>query len=386
MPFVLFGSKWSDRWRRSAILATGVAIAIIAGAAGPATADPAPPDGMATLASMAGSPADPAPSNLSAAPADGSAQLGWTIPPGPLPTDNEVAVTPVNPAGADVVRPTGGGAPPFTFGGLTNGSVYTFKVRAKYGSSFGPFSAPSAPFAAGSPSQQSISTTRPSGALVLTQICGNHAARFANSLYPGSPVIPASTDGTAPSFQGSPDPQFNQYPYPTDAAGNPNANYPTDCGLALGTATFITSGSGAGQFFRSDGILSQVTIEDTRDTDPGWAVTGSAGTFASDSGKSFGGNQLGWKPLLTTETAPSTDGSGNTYAMNAAQGPAVPPNTSNGGMSSGADLGSATPANTIGNSTTGGLGIAEFDADVHLLIPVFAKSGTYTGVLTITAI
>jgi hypothetical protein len=340
------------------------------------------------VATAAFTPSPSPPNNLGVAPGDGSARLSWTIPAGPAPTDNEVTVTPTNPSGPDIVRITGASAPPFDVTGLTNGTVYTFKVRAKYGTNFGPTSASSPPFVPGVPSQQAITAIRPVGDLVLTQICGNHAARFANALYPGSPAIPASTSGTAPSFNGTPDPLFGQYPYPTDASGNPTANYPTDCGLGLGTATFLTKGPGAGQFFRADGILNQITIEDTRDTDPGWTVDGTMGQFTSGGGKAFGGNQLGWKPLLTTETPPATDGSGNTYMMNALQGQVVAPNavTSAGGMSGGAELGAAPPSTTIGTTTTGGLGIAQFDADVHLLIPVFAKSGTYSGVLTITAI
>ena len=345
------------------------------------------PSANSSAATFAPAPA-PNAGTPSGVPGNGKVDLSWS-PAGGAVTDYEVTATPVNPAGADIVRLTGSTSPSYSFTGLTNGTSYTFKVRAKYGANFGGFSSSSPTIAAGAASiTQSITVTRPAGALVLTQICGNNAARAANALYPGSPAIPAFTGGTAPTFNGAPDPLFNQYPYPTDpTTGVPNPNYVTDCGIALGNAKFVTSGPGAGQFFRADGLLSQVTVVDTRDSDPGWTATGTASSFSAGAGKSFGGGQLGWNPIKTSSTPSFTDASGNTYAMSVTAGAAVAANTSaaSGGMSAGAPLGSAPTGFTTGTTTNGGLGIAVFDADLHLLIPVFAKTGTYTGTLTITA-
>ncbi|MDP9073754.1 MAG: hypothetical protein M3N98_06160, partial [Actinomycetota bacterium] len=82
----------------------------------------------------------------------------------------------------------------------------------------------------------------------------------------------------------------------------------------------------------------------------------------------------------------STDASGNIYAQAVAGGGVVAPGANGGGgLGAGAPLGTAPPAATVGTSTTGGLGIAVFDCDLELYIPVFAKSGIYTGTLTITA-
>lgn len=336
-------------------------------------------------------PVPPAVTGVSATPADSKVDLSWTAPTGPAPTDYEVTVHPVNPAGADIVLLTGSTATNFTVTGLTNGNVYTARVRAKYGANFGAFSADSAPFTPqGVFITQSITVTRPEGALVLTQICGNHAARAADpaipNWWPGAPAVGAVSSGTAPTSAGNPDPLFNQYPYPVDASGNPVATYPTDCGIALGTARFITSGPGAGQYFQAKGLLNQVTVVDTRDTDPGWTASGQMGAFSAGPGKSFSGGQLGWTPLTTSSTPSFTDASGNTYTQAVAAGAVVAPNTGAGGLGGGAPLGTAAAAATTGTNTTGGLGIAVFDADLKLLIPVFAKSGTYTGVLTITAV
>jgi len=305
-----------------------------------------------------------------------------------------VTTTPVNPAGADIVRLTGSTAPSFAFMGLRNGTVYSAKVRPKYGANYGAFSAQSAAFTPPPPAlgTQPITVTRPPGALVLTQICGNHSARPADPAvghwWPGSPAQPPVTNGTAPTLGpgGAPDPLFNQYPYPTDAAGDPTAAYRTDCAVNLGTARFITTGPDAGRYFQVKGLLSQVTVMDTRDSDPGWTASAQMGAFSAGPAKSFSGGQVGWTPMLTGTTSSSTDASGNTYTQTVVGGTPVAPGTNGtGGLGTAAPLGTAPPAATVGNATTGGLGIAVFDADLQLLIPVFAKSGSYTGTLTVTA-
>src|SRR5205823_2624786 len=157
---------------------------------------------------------------------------------------------------------TSGVSSPYSFTGLADGTVYTFKVQGVYGANTGPFSNSSAPIAPISTLvTQTITVTRPQGALVLTQVCGAHGA---------------TTTGTAPTLGSGPggtaDPLFAQYPYPTDANGVPDANYPTNCSVDLGIAHLVTSGAGAGQFFEATGFISQITVVDTRDTDPGWTA------------------------------------------------------------------------------------------------------------------
>ena len=180
------------------------------------------------------------------------------------------------------------------------------------------------------------------------------------------PTLTAGGSDTDPNLTNG------EYPYPAAP------NYPTHCGVALGNAKLITSGPGAGQFFQASGLLNQVTVVDTRDTDTGWTINGTMGTFSAGTGLTFTGSQLGWNPV-TSDTDSFTSSDGTVYDQVVTPGPAVLPNTAvASGLSSGRALGSA-PAGD-------GLGIATLDARLKLLIPVWAFSGNYTGTLTISSI
>jgi hypothetical protein len=315
------------------------------------------PDGTTT-------PVPPAPGTPNVQAGDQSVDLNWTAPSGPAVSSYDVEATPVTPAGAPFVQNTGSATASYHFTGLTNGTVYTFRVRGVYSGTPGAYSAASnAVTPNGRLITQTITVTRPQGALVLTQVCGAHGA---------------VTTGTAPTFSGGPDPLFPQYPYPVDVNGDPTANYPTDCGLALGKAQLITSGAGAGQFFQATGVLNQVTVVDARDTDPGFTVNGQMGTFTSATDH-FSGSELGWTPIKTSDTAAFTDSDGNTYDQIVTAGPVVAPNSPNAtGLSNLSVLGSAIAGQ--------GLGIGVLDANLKLWIPITKKAGDYTGVLTITAV
>jgi hypothetical protein len=324
-------------------------------------------DGTTHFSSVAGTdvvtPAPAGPMSLSGSPGNGQVDLSWVAPAGPAVDEYQIEVTPTNPPGAPTTIDTGSTATSRTVTGLTNGTVYSFRVRARYGASFGSYSNSVSLSPTGAALiTQTITVRRPQGALVLTQVCG--------------------VGGTAPTFAGGPDPLFPDYPYPTDLAGEPIANYPTDCPIALGTAKLITTGTGAGQYFKATGSLNTVTVVDTRDTDPGWNANGQMGGFtaAAPSTGTFGGNQLGWDPIKISDTAGFTDGDGNTYDQLVSEGPVVAMTTPGaaGGLGDGELLATA-PA-------TDGLGIAVLDADLTLWIPIFAKTGNYTGVLTLTAV
>jgi hypothetical protein len=322
--------------------------------------------------------------NLTATPGTGKVNLAW-LAPADAGTDPPTgySVT-VDPAGGTTA--VSGTTAEVT--GLAAGTVYTFTVVATYATAPGgtPAMVSATPFASQVLSQ-AITVTRPVGALVFTQVCGRNGALAADtSATPGFPsgslpAVAATSPGagTAPVFGAGTDPLFPQYPYPENADGTPAPNYPTSCGVALGDAKLVKKGAGGGQFFAASGVLNQVTVVDTRDTDIGWSANGTMGAFTAGPGKSFSGSQLGWSPVATSNTAAFTDSDGNVYDQTTAPGPVVLPNTPNAsGLSGGRALGTA-PANA-------GLGIAEFDARLKLLIPVTAKSGAYTGVLTISAI
>jgi hypothetical protein len=317
---------------------------------------------------LTGTPAPAGPTALSVAPINNGGSFSWTA--APVAPDFYEAVycarvapaTPCTPATAV----NAGTGTAFNVTGLTNGTVYDALVRAAYGANR---SAPSntVTFVPGAASNtQTITVRRPQGALVLTQVCGARGA---------------VTTGTAPTFAGGPgglDPLFSQYPYPVDGNGDAVANYPTDCGINLGNAALVTSGPGAGQYFRKTGNLHQVTVVDTRDTDAGWVLTGTMGNFTSGV-NSFSGSHLGWTPIKTSDTpAYDTDLDGILdYDQSVTAGPVVGPSTVNG-LGNGETWASAPAA--------AGLGIARLDADITLNIPVVNNTGTYTGVLTITVV
>lgn len=357
-----------------------------------------------------GTPAHQAVTNLAATPAPNAVGLTWTAPPSSdgTPTGYLVHVGNPNagptPPADQTVTTTSANVTP-----LPPGIVYQFVVTPTYTS---PDTGTSASVLAAALSNsivmQDITVTRPTGALVLTQICGvngNLAAENSQLGWgSGLPAVAATVNhnpgqpdaGTAPFLDNGGvasttlDPQFSTYPYPTDANGVPDASYPTHCGINLGIAQFVRSGPGAGQFFAASGPLNQVTVVNTRDSDTAWTLSGRMSSFTAAGGKSFSGSELGWTPVRTYQTPSFTDSAGNVYTMTTAAGSAVAPNTPNAtGLSTGGTLGSAaTRAGTAGppSNYTGGLGTAVFDARLKLLIPVTAQSGTYTGTLTLSAV
>jgi phosphate ABC transporter phosphate-binding protein len=135
--------------------------------------------------------------------------------------------------------------------------------------------------------------------------------------------------------------------------------------LTVDTSDIVTltvSGSGA------TAATTPITVSDTRNTYPGWAVSGQASDFTGSgtaSGGSIAGDQLGWTPTATAL------GSGVTL------GPAVTP------ASPGLDT---TPAILASADAGSGYGISTLGADLTLAIPAAAAAGPYSGSLTVTAI
>ncbi|MEZ5222108.1 MAG: hypothetical protein R2743_11490 [Ilumatobacteraceae bacterium] len=269
---------------------------------------------------------------------------------------------------------------------------------------------------------QDITVVRPQGALVLTQRCGVHgsAPAYSNALF-GSTlpalaatagadptgvapnVVPPAAMGAAPvadalpevsgefgvgsvgtETAGQPDGLFDQYPYPVDGSGDSIATYATNCGIDLGTASLVTSGPSAGQYFRSTGRIAQLTVVDTRDIDAGWTLNGRMSNFNSGT-DSFSGNLLGWVPEVTWDSNPNLDG----YDMTVAAGDTRLPvaSSSTAGLGDASNSTNTTLANSLSKANAGaGLGMAVMDARINLLIPVSADAGTYSGVLTFTII
>jgi ABC-type phosphate transport system substrate-binding protein len=118
--------------------------------------------------------------------------------------------------------------------------------------------------------------------------------------------------------------------------------------------------------------MNPVVVSDTRNSFPGWSVTGQDGTWIGSGtarGATMSGDQLGWTP--TSSTAPLTQG----VTLGQVVTPASP-----GLGSSPAVLASAFAG--VGN----GYGSTTLGADLTLLIPPPQAAGDYTGALTITAV
>ena len=347
-------------------------------------------DGTTHFTSVAGTatciPAPAGPVITNAAPGDTKITLSISAPSGPAPNEYRITVSPAPVSGANP-RLTGTPVSSYDFTNLANGTLYTFTVEARYGASF---SAPSAPVQAtptGVQITQTITVRRAQGALVFTQVCTTPPVGSATA-----PKLSATNPYSLGA--GALDPAFGagQYPYPTDANGDPLV-YATDCAIDLGTPRLLTgTGPGAGQFFQATGAINQVTVVDTRDNDPGWNVNGQMGTFTlrTDPLKTFSGKWLGWSPVRVSDTGPFTDDIG-LYDQTTTAGPSVAASLGQAGQNglggSGSTLGrTGSPAQTGAGTAGVGLGIAVFDANITLNIPITAKTGTYDGVLTITSI
>jgi len=314
----------------------------------------------------------PAVTSLAATPGTGNVTLSWVAPTGVAPVGFTIAVSP-SVAGAPFTAAAG--ATSLVVNG-TPGTLYTFTVTPNHVSPYvGTSASISATPNAAQVIIQDVTVVRPAGALVLTQRCGVYGALPAEAATPGFAALgalPASLDqvGTAPTLTpgGAADPQFTNYPSPA------SPNYPTHCGVDLGTAQYVTTGSLAGQYYAATGRINQVTVSDTRDTDTGWTVNGTMSSFdVVGGGASFSGNYLGWTPVVTDDSDLTVAG----YNQTAVAGAPVLPTTATG---------LATPKALSSTAAGAGLGIASFDARLKLLIPVSARAGTYNGTLTFTVV
>jgi len=132
--------------------------------------------------------------------------------------------------------------------------------------------------------------------------------------------------------------------------------------VAPGTVNLTVSGPDA------SGALNPITVSDTRNTYPGWSVSGQAADFTGSgtaAGSTISGNQLGWMPASTS------------LAAGAALGDTVTP----------AAPGLGTTAATLASAQAGsGFGTSMLSAGLTLAIPPAARAGTYTSTLTVTAV
>jgi hypothetical protein len=132
--------------------------------------------------------------------------------------------------------------------------------------------------------------------------------------------------------------------------------------VATGTVNLAVSGANA------TGALNPVTVSDTRNTVPGWSVSGQSADFAGSgtaAGSTISGNQLGWAPTDTSL------GTGATL----------------GGTVAPASPGLGTTAAVLAQAHAGsGAGTSALGANLTLAIPATALAGPYASSLTLTAV
>ena len=333
--------------------------------------------GNSTLSSTGTSTPNPtqrgAVTNLQGTPGMEQVALTWTAP-SPAPTTYTITVSPNTGTGSFVAGPyTGVTGTSRTITGLTGGTLYTFTITpSAYSDSptgGGSFTGTAAQVQATPNSNQVIgqdnSVTRPAGALLIYVKCGVYGAldsfTATSGVFPGFPKTLASATGSGSG---------------TEAGGGSAA-----CTLNMGTAELVRLADDAslgGNFFTANGRLSQVTVLDTRDSDLGWSVTATAGNLTGSVSGTFSGNYLGWVPKVT-----ATSAAYSTYDQTVTAGASVLPGT---GVSSGDGLGDATP-NVLASAAAGaGLGEAEIDGRLLMIIPVTADAQVYSGSLTLSLI
>ena len=128
----------------------------------------------------------------------------------------------------------------------------------------------------------------------------------------------------------------------------------------------------SGDRWESTGTLKPVTVTDTRVAQPGWTASGQvAEGFRGPDGATFPGSHLGWTPTVVEQAS----------QQGVAAGPVTAPDTSG---KPGAGLGGSAVLATAPDGA--GRGTARLDAGLQLSLPTDTATGTYTGVLTLTAI
>ena len=119
------------------------------------------------------------------------------------------------------------------------------------------------------------------------------------------------------------------------------------------------------------GATTPVVVSDTRNTYPGWSVSGQDSDWTgagSAAGGTIPGNQLGWTPT------------GTALAPGVALGPLVTPG-------SGSGLGFTPQVLAMVHAGLGnGFGTSTLGADLILAIPPVSPAGPYTSGLNITAV
>jgi hypothetical protein len=147
-------------------------------------------------------------------------------------------------------------------------------------------------------------------------------------------------------------------------------NVPTSGSFTLTVGTTAVALTATGLTATGTIPNGQVSVNDTRNTFPGWIVSGQDSAWTgsgSAAGGTFSGNQLGWTPTLGTVAAGVT------------AGPTVAP--------AGPGLGTtAAVLASVPHGSPNGFGVSNLGATLNLAIPTTAPAGPYSSSLSITAV
>jgi hypothetical protein len=141
--------------------------------------------------------------------------------------------------------------------------------------------------------------------------------------------------------------------------------------LTVDTTDTVTLAVNSGQT-GATAATTPIVVSDTRNTFPGWSVSGQANEFVGSgtaAGATISGNQLGWTP--TSSTSPLTQG------------------VTLGGVVAPAGPGLGTTPAVLASVTAGlgnGYGTTTLGANLDLLFPVPQAAGPYAGGLSITSV
>ena len=140
--------------------------------------------------------------------------------------------------------------------------------------------------------------------------------------------------------------------------------------VATGSVTLAPASPATTPDETATGTLNQVTVSDTRNTFPGWSVSGQESVFTGPGTSTIPANSLGWTPAFVGATA------GNPVI-----GGVVAPVGANSG-STGPGLGTAA---VLALAHAGnGFGTNNINAALLLDIPSSTAPGAYAGTMTIT--
>jgi Bacterial Ig-like domain (group 3) len=134
----------------------------------------------------------------------------------------------------------------------------------------------------------------------------------------------------------------------------------------------------AGTLLSTSGNINNTTVTDTRNSNPGWNVTGQTTDFSGTPAGTINGHNLGWTPAVVSSSTGQT----------VTAGPAVPPAPGIAPGASPPDPGQGIKTSrTLASAAAGsGAGTAVLNANLALNAPTNTPPGTYSATLTLTAI